>query len=199
MGIKVKISHVPGHVDLMPNEIADRKAKEATEEAKTMKNKEIDLNLIKKVIRQVTTKKWEKYWYNTSSHTARYQNIKRINRSSFKAVGGKKCTADWIRIVTGHNRLGDNMYKMNLRDSPDCECKEDRETAEHVIMNCKKYVKEREKLVNNIERIYMQHNIRQDRRGLNLNSIIYPEFGGTAAYHIRRAVLDFIREAKIIL
>ena len=59
MGIKVKISHVPGHVNLMPNELADKKAKEAAVKAKTMNNKEIDLKLIKQVIRKITTKKWE--------------------------------------------------------------------------------------------------------------------------------------------
>ena len=158
-----------------------------------MNNKEIDLKLIKQVIRKVTTKKWEKYWYNTSSHTTRYQLNSRISRNSFKAVGGRKSTSDWTRLVSGHNRLGENMYKMNLRDSPDCECKEDRETAEHVIMCCKKFEKERETLMQNIETVYMKHEIRHNQRGLNLNSIIYPEFGGTAANHIRKAVLDFIR------
>ena len=50
MGIKVKISHVPGHVNLMPNEIADNEAKKVAEKAKIMDNKEIDINLIKQVV-----------------------------------------------------------------------------------------------------------------------------------------------------
>ena len=56
MGIKVKISHVPGHVNLMPNEIADREAKKAAEKAKNMDNQEVDIQLIKQVVRKVTTK-----------------------------------------------------------------------------------------------------------------------------------------------
>ena len=108
-------------------------------------------------------------------------------------------TANWIRIVSGHNRLADNMYKMKLKDSPDCDCKEARETVEHVIMNCKKFYKEREHLMNRIETIYLKNDVRKDRRGLSFNNILYPEIGGTAASQIRKAVLDFICEVKIKL
>ena len=34
MGIKVKISHIPGNVDLIPNKITDREAEEAAEKLK---------------------------------------------------------------------------------------------------------------------------------------------------------------------
>ena len=199
MGIKVKISHVPGHVNLMPNEIADREAKKAAEKAKNIDNQEVDIQLIKQVVRKVTTKKWEKYWYNTSSHTTRYQLNKRVYRKSFKSIGGKKYTANWIKLVSGHNRLADNMFRMKLNESPDCECKEDRETVEHVIMNCKRFDKERDSMMNRIETIYVKNDVRKDRRGLSLNKILYPEIGGTAASQIRKAVLDFICEVKIKL
>ena len=95
--------------------------------------------------------------------------------------------------------MADNMYKMNLKESPDCECKEDRETVEHVIMNCKRFDKERENLMNRIETIYLKNDVRKDRRGLSLNKILYPDIGGTAASQIKKAVLDFINESKVHL
>ena len=44
----------------MPNEIADREAKKAAEKAKNMDNQEVDMQLIKQVVRKVTTKKMGK-------------------------------------------------------------------------------------------------------------------------------------------
>ena len=66
-------------------------------------------------------------------------------------------------------------------------------------MNCKRFDKERDSMMNRIETIYVKNDVRKDRRGLSLNKILYPEIGGTAASQIRKAVLDFICESKVIL
>ena len=55
-GINVIISHVPGHVNLIPNEIADVTAKEAAKEAINACEGSVDLQLIKKTVRKVAQK-----------------------------------------------------------------------------------------------------------------------------------------------
>ena len=55
-GINVIISHVPGHVNLIPNEIADVTAKEAAKEAINAGEGSVDLQLIKKTVRKVAQK-----------------------------------------------------------------------------------------------------------------------------------------------
>ena len=46
---------------------------------------------------------------------------------------------NWIRLITGHNRLKVNMYKMRLTEHPNCDCGTGREDAEHVLLVCPKY------------------------------------------------------------
>ena len=63
-----KLCHdVPGHVDLLPNEIADLTAKTAAKEAINAGEGSVDLQLIKKTVRKVAVKKWNRSWRNTSS------------------------------------------------------------------------------------------------------------------------------------
>ena len=55
---------------------------------------------------------------------------------------------------------------MGFSDSPMCECGEDQETIEHVLMFCNRY---------NVDRILFKHKIGNYR--WNLTTVLYPEGG----------------------
>ena len=106
---------------------------------------------------------------------------------------------EFCGLISGQNRLGDNIYTTKLNESPDCVCGKDKENAEHVMMNCIEYDSAREKLMEKIEQIFRKNDIKQDRRGNYTDNILHPDFGGTAESQMRRVVLDFIKETKIKL
>ena len=65
-GVKVEISWTPGHSDIKGNELADRLAKDAAEEAKEMKDLPpvITMGDIKTAARESGKKKWQDMWEN---------------------------------------------------------------------------------------------------------------------------------------
>ncbi len=198
-GINVKISHVPGHADLLPNEIADKTAKEAANEAKNAGEGCVDIQLIKKTVRKVAQKKWKRYWSNTSSSNMIYQRSPTVPTSSYTGTGGRNGTANWIRLVSGHNRLKANMHKMKLTEHPNCDCGTGREDAEHVLLMCPKYNDQRNRMFDRIEESFMKNNTRLDRRSISINTLLNPEARTVVEGQTRAAVLEFIFLAKLKL
>ena len=107
------------------------------------------------------------------------------------------CSA--LKGVGGRNKNDKIKYKHLRKKLQICLKHQVYETAEHIMMNCNKYDTERENIMEKIEQKYRKNDIKHNRRGHGMNSIIYPDFGGVAESHMRKAVLDFIKEAKIKL
>ena len=191
-GINVIISHVPGHVNLIPNEIADVTAKEAAKEAINAGEGSVDLQLIKKTVRKVAQKKWNRYWRNTSNSSIIYHRSPNVPTSSYTDTGGRIGTVNWIRLITGQNRLKVNMYNMRLTEHPNCDCGTGREDAEHVLLVCPKYNEQRTRMMNNIEEGFKKNNTRFDRRQIYLNTLLNPEVRTAIEGLTRAAVLEFI-------
>lgn len=106
---------------------------------------------------------------------------------------------NWIRLITGHNRLKVNMYKMRLTEHPNCDCGTGREDAEHVLLVCPKYNEQRTRMMNKIEEGFKKNNTRFDRRQISLNTLLNPEARTAIEGLTRAAVLEFIFSAKIHL
>src|SRR5271169_4727993 len=55
------------------------------------------------------------------------------------------------RLRTGHCSLNQYLYRFHHEESPECSCSSGAiETAEHFLIHCLKYDKERSKLIKNV-------------------------------------------------
>ena len=54
-------------------------------------------------------------------------------------------------------------------------------------------------MIDQIELIYVRNEVRMDRRCVSINSILHPDMTNETESQMRKAVLDFIKEAKITL
>ena len=49
-------------------------------------------------------------------------------------------------LRTGHCHLNQYLYRFNIIETPQCECRAERETVEHYLLNCEWYDEERDAL-----------------------------------------------------
>jgi len=40
------------------------------------------------------------------------------------------------RLRTGHGKTGNMLYKWGLKDTPQCDCGHDKQTANHIVEEC---------------------------------------------------------------
>ena len=146
-GVKVEISWTPGHSDIKGNELADRLAKEAAEEAKEMKDLPpvITMGDIKTAARESGKKKWQDMWEKseTGRHLFNYRpQVDYKIKHKFDKRKGESVVA---QLRTGYARLNEYLNKSNIAESDMCQCGEI-ESVKHYLIECEMYENEREQL-----------------------------------------------------
>ncbi len=92
-------------------------------------------------------------------------------------------------IDSGHAHLNDGMYKMQLSESPDCECDTATQTIEHIIMNCPHTKHQRETMNNQVDYIYAMHCTPVSERKLDFNTLLWQSHSSLLT---TRAVTDVL-------
>lgn len=141
----MQISWSPGHADILGNEIADRLAKEAAQEAKELEDDSRVTTMvdIKTAARASCVKKWQSRWEQSDKGRNLY-----TFRSKVDIKKKKYCKSQFPRIIsklrTGYC-LNEYLHKVGLSDSPHCTCGEV-ESVQHYIQECENYENLREEL-----------------------------------------------------
>ena len=105
-----------------------------------------------------------------------------------------------IRGLLNNAAVADNLHRFGFVDSPNCTCGEDRETVEHVLLSCSKYLVGRRKLFRKLEQIW-----NESRKSGNLNVtlgvILAPRhhhlLGSEEALAVEEAVWKFLSDSGI--
>ncbi len=88
--IVTKIQWIPGHVDLLMNEIADTAAKIGAEQSKLLPpNTSNHFGIIRQHIKSLSRRKWQRAWNITSSHTDLHHHRPKIPAGNYKSVAKK--------------------------------------------------------------------------------------------------------------
>jgi len=158
-GIKISLVWVPGHMDIVGNEEADKAAKEAARSRGTngmiliYKTMKLARN---QIIKHAAKKEWKIEWENgrnTAKHL-RHITTKTKAQNSHKIYNGitKRFEIALLsRLRTGHCSLNQYLHRFHHEESPECSCGSGAiETVEHFLIHCPKYDKERSKLIKNV-------------------------------------------------
>lgn len=135
----VKLAWVKAHCGVRHNEIVDKLAKKALLLSTTANYKCVPEDIIIHLKYQIKTE-WQTI-YDTS-HKGQY--YKQLQSSIplypwFKdSFLGKEIIRNICRLRFNHTLVPSHLFKINLTNTPYCECGEEG-TAEHMILNCYKH------------------------------------------------------------
>ena len=86
------------------------------------------------------------------------------------------------------------MYRIKLRESPNCDCGKDRQTEQHILLFCSRHVSAREIMMNNIESVYQKESVPLHQRSTTFNSLIHPQGRPTVKIQIMKEVMKFLMQ-----
>ncbi|XP_075680453.1 uncharacterized protein LOC142646148 [Dermatophagoides pteronyssinus] len=128
------IKWIRGHQQNIGNELADKLAKEAT----TMNNITFffcPFNYLKKIIRWITTIKWNRLWLSS--------NNGRVTRLFFPTIFHRRnsnLSPDYVitQFISNHGDFRGYLYRINRANDPYCNCGA-LEDSIHLIFHCQNF------------------------------------------------------------
>ena len=91
--------------------------------------------------------KWQNQWDSTTKGLATKQLFPNIKDRLTKKI---KLTPNFTAIVSDHGKTKAYLYRFKIIESPNCPCNGGEQTVEHLLYDCIKLQKERNKLICNI-------------------------------------------------
>jgi hypothetical protein len=127
---------VKAHTGIEGNEVADKLAKEAAQEAddQNIVNARIPTTSVATELKKEGIVKWQRQWECTEQGA--------ICRSFFPSAEQRlkmklPIAPEFTAIVTGHGKTKSYLHRFKLTDNPTCPCNEGVQTPEHLIYDCK--------------------------------------------------------------
>ena len=198
-GISVQLHWVAGHVNLAGNELADRAAKEAAADAESSDLPYItSVSTIYGIIKRAMKTKWQRMWKQGVTGREHYEQQPKIPRAKYTSHGTRTSEVKLLRLKAGHAAVKEQLYRMKLSETPNCECEKDRETLYHLLMKCPLLARKRETMFNEIDYSFMKHNTPIWQREITFDSIVWPtHLEKETAQDITRALLRYLKDIKL--
>ena len=92
----------------------------------------------------------------------------------YKSHISSQAESKLIRLLSGHNCLKEHLHRINVADTPNCNCGLDRQSTEHVLLHCPNLSKQRLDLHLEIEKIYHEKEVPTHQRISSLQNILGP-------------------------
>jgi hypothetical protein len=143
---KIKFKLVKAHAEIEGNETADRLPKEATQNHYVTYSR-IPKNTIIKETREESIKKWQNQWKETTKETVTKEFFLSVER---RLAVNLQLNPNVTTIRSEHGNIRSHLHRLKIIDSPECPCKKDIQTINHLIYQCEKLKCERGILKNSV-------------------------------------------------
>lgn len=149
-GATIQIQWVPGHQDILGNELADRLAKEGTVAAPT--STETSYALLGMKIKEKAKEEWaqiledykERPNPNLSTYSKRFSW--RLSTKVQVPPGSKReASSAFFQLKLGHGYFRSYLFKRGHAVNDKCSCGH-KETPDHLLLSCREYKKEQKEL-----------------------------------------------------
>ena len=158
LGVSVKLSWVPGHCGIMYNEMADQAAKQGCSLSENAESSEcLSYSTLSKWIEDVLKHEWQERWLRCETGTFTKEIIPEVP-ARIKIPTNRNLGISMVRCLLDNAAVANNLHKMKLTDDPDCDCGKGRQTVEHILLHCEKYMVERLRLRTKIGDIWLDSN-----------------------------------------
>lgn len=144
-GASISLQWVPGHKDVVGNELADTLAKEAAVLAPSSTTTSLALSAIKikSIARNDWTERLQQYKLKAIKDNSKNYSSKfslKIRRQLCIPRGTKRLLAStFYQLKFGHGFNNCYMQRIRKRESCRCRCGAPRQTPEHLLLRCSSY------------------------------------------------------------
>ena len=148
---EVSIHWTPGHATIAGNEIADRLAKDAAQQASKMP---MDTSVvtnqdIKSAAKESIISKWQQRWDISETGRFLYTFKPLVDGKLYLDLPSKDLFPIIHQLRTGYCKLNEYRFKVNQCESLECDCGEI-ETVQHFLLEFPLYEEERDQLLKNL-------------------------------------------------
>jgi hypothetical protein len=187
-GAEVELAWVPGHSDILGNEIADKLAKKAAASSldqDLVKQTSfaflgIQLNTLRRLDIQ-NTLDLQKPASNQESYTKTYP-WKISKKITLPLATKRELASSFFQLKLGHGYIKSYLYRLKLVSNNKCKCGE-KESTKHLLLSCTFYHEQRQNLLKRIqEKVAI--------KALTLPLILHTKIG-------IEAILVFLKETGI--
>jgi ribonuclease HI len=156
LNISISMVWIPGHKDILGNELVDVEAKKAAQ------TPELGMPFVHSpmkssrnvVIKTAINGEWRNEW-NQGKKGRHLRGITEQPESEagltlYNSLTTRKSVALLAQLRTAHCSLNDYLHRFGIQDDPQCECGEGCETVKHYLLRCEKYERQRDNLVKDV-------------------------------------------------
>ena len=102
-------------------------------------------------------------------------------------------------MLLNSTNLNHDMHRMRLAETPNCECSLDRETIEHHVLHCQEFENEREEMMNEIQKMWM-NNKKEGCLNVTIETLLGPNISEKLSKEeddvVKRALFVFLMTTK---
>jgi hypothetical protein len=102
---------------------------------------------IKKGTRKESIRKWQSQWDKTTNRAITKELFSSVER---RLAVNLNLSPKLTTIMTGHGNIRSYLHRLKIIGSPECPCKHDIQTVDHLIFQCNRLKNERVILKNSV-------------------------------------------------
>jgi len=190
---------------LILNDLADEKARElarSISRGNTDATDDVTVSDVYKLITEIVTRSWQWKLHEDSTGRARatYSFIPNVGtKVTFQKT--REVGVSYCRILLHDIMLNEDAFRTGIADTFMCECGQERETIEHVLLRCPRYVEARSIMKHNLSDIWNNVNVRRRHKRsseINESFLLMPfnysnsEVYRKEGYYVKETLFEFL-------
>jgi len=154
--VSVHLAWIPGHSGICANETADQLAKQTAQDivrGRITAPSHISIQSALHLSSEIEFNSWQQKWERDSSGFYTRLLLPQV-RTKVTFPNDRDTGVSYCRMLLNDTLLNEDSFRNGLRESPVCDCDEERETVSHFLLRCPHYGEIRNKLQNVVDDIW---------------------------------------------